>query len=260
MKNIAYLLLLASGLIIISSCKKALKNEDDYFVKLTTVSATVQTDGSVLVKAEIQSPGKAKGSSVENAGFCLSTNPQPKMLDRQLLTTTDGSSFSAVYPASTFSDDSTYYFRAFATNDYGYSYSNIIKLDSVIAPAVTAPCSLTANTVNIGGGNPNYSYYSIGAPDSYHYFSASSSGGTVHFQFGSGLTTGIYHTTTDTSPGAGQVNVSFYFGFISGALSTGSNVYVNKLGPNSFDIRICSAPWTYSSSTFYFSTRFVTPL
>ena len=259
MKKIIYSFLFAAVLFTTNACKKPLKNEDDYFVKLSTVSATVQTDGSVLVQASIQSPGKAKGSSVQNPGFCLSTNPTPTMLERQLLTTTDGSTFSAVYPASTFSDDSTYYFRAFATNDYGYSYGNVIKLDSVIAPAVTAPCSLTANSVNIGGATPTYTYYSIGAPDSYHFFTASSSGGTVQFQFGSNITTGIYHTTVDSDPGAGEVNVIFYFGFTSGALSSGSNVYVNKLGTNTFDIRICSAPWTSGSSTFQFNTRFITP-
>jgi hypothetical protein len=252
---------LAIGTILLSnSCRKALKDVNDYFPKVKTVSAVVQMDGSVKVIAEVESIGEAKNAVMENVGFCVSTNPEPKMLDRQMISSLDGSSFTSTYPVTNFSVDSVYYFRSWATNNYGYVYGDIIRVDSIIATPVTPPCTLTMNTVNIGGGNPTYPYYSIDAPDSYNSFSAATySGPTVNFQFGSAMTTGVFITTTDPSPTAGQVYVSFYSGFISGALSSGSNVYVNKLSATSFEVAICAAPWVYSSSTFYFNTRFVTP-
>jgi hypothetical protein len=242
------------------SCRKALNNVNDYFPKIKTVSAVIQTDGSVKIIGDVQSIGMAKNSVMDQVGFCVSTSAEPKMLDNQLIATLDGSTFTKNYPVTMFSVDSVYYFRSWATNNYGYVYGDIIRVDSIIATPVIAPCTLASNSVNIGGGNPTYYYSTVGAPDTYYYFSASTgSGPSVNFQFGSPLTTGVFHTTTNTSPSFGEVFVSFYSGFISGALADGSNVYVNMISASTYEITICSAPWTYSSSTFYFNTHFVTP-
>jgi hypothetical protein len=261
MKKIFSILNLLSVLLIINSCRKPLKDVNDYFVKVKTVSAVIQQDGSVVVSGEIESPGKAKGTAVEYVGVCYSTNGDPKMLDHQIIGTLSGTTFTVTCPVSNFSVDSVYYFRTWATNDYGYSLGNIIKVDSIIATPVIAPCTVTMNTVNIGGGQPSSTYYTIDAPDGYNEFTATTySGPTIHFKFGSAMTTGIFTTTTATSPYAGQVFVSFYSGFISGALSDGSKVYVNLVGPGCYEVQICAAPWNYSSSsTFYFNTHFVTP-
>jgi hypothetical protein len=259
MKKIIFSILAITVLLLCNSCRKALKDVNDYFPKVKTVSAIVQLDGSVRVTAEIESEGEAKNSEMENVGFCVSTSSDPKMLERQLIATSNGSSFTATYPVTDFSVDSVYYFRSWATNNYGYSYGNVICVDSIIATPVIPPCTLNMNSVNIGG-SPTYYYYNVDAPDSYNYFRASTlSGPSVEFQFGSALTTGIFQTTTDLSPYAGQVNVSFYSGALYGALKSGSNVYVNKAGPASFEISICDAPWTYSTSTLHFNTHFVTP-
>lgn len=243
-----------------NSCRKALKDVNDYFPKVKTVSAVVELDGTVTLTAEIESKGEAKNAVIENVGFCVSTNAEPKMLEGQVISSTDGTTFTATMPVTQFSVDSTYYFRSWATNNYGYAYGDIIALDSIIATPVTAPCTLPNYSVNMGGGTGTFYYYNITAPDTYNYFSAAtSSGPTVNFQFGSALTTGVFHTTTDPSPLSGEVYVSFYSGFISGALANGSNVYVNRLSATSHEITICAAPWTYSSSTFYFNTHFITP-
>jgi hypothetical protein len=241
-----------------SSCHKALKNVEDYFPKVKTVSATVQTDGSVLVKGEVESTGNTE---IEYAGACFSLNSDPKMDEHQLMANSSGS-FSVVFPADMFVTDSTYYFRAWAANGNGYAVGSVIKLQGIIAASVTPPCSQTMNTVNIGGGQPTATYYSVTSPTESlgHYsFTGTSSGGpTVHFEFGSAITTGIY-TTSNGSPGAGQVYVDFYSGFTSGALNSGSSVYVNTVSPGVYDITICNAPWIYSSSTFYFDTRLTVP-
>lgn len=242
------------------SCRKALPDVSDYFPDVRTVSATVQTDGTVLVEGEIVSEGDAP---VEYTGFCCGTMNEPQLLNRQLISTSvSGTHFTAVY--SGFSIDSTYYFRSWATNDYGYVYGDIIVLDSIVATPVVAPCSLPMNSVNTGGSTPTYTYYDVTQPTQYmgiwEFDAESSSGPSVHFEFGSGLTTGIYTTTINTSPGSGEVYVSFINGFTSGALNSGSNVYVNTIGPGTYEVTICNAPWTYNSSTFYFRTRLTVPL
>ena len=244
---------------LFNSCRKPLKDVNDYFPKVKIVSAAVQLDGSVLVTCELESPGKSKDAVMDNVGVCVSTNSNPKMHENQIIASLNGTSFTATYPGTDFSVDSVYYFSAWGANNYGYALGTPIAVDSIIATPVVPPCTWAINYVNIGTG-PSAYYYMVNAPDSYNYFSAATgSGPTVNFQFGSALTTGIYTTTTELSPYAGQVFVSFYSGFVSGALNSGSNVYVNRLSATSHEISICNAPWIYSSSTFYFNTHFITP-
>ena len=248
-------------MVLATSCQKALKDVNDYFPVVNTISATVQPDGTVLVEGEIESEGAAP---VEYLGFCCGTLEQPELLDRQLIAETwDGQFFSATYTG--FEPDSTYYFRGWATNAYGYVYSDIIlPLTNIIGAPVTAPCSLSLNTCAIGGGQPVADYSAVSAPtasiDSWEITATTATGPVVNLIFGSPVTTGIYSTVNHNSPVAGQVFVSFYSGFIAGSLNEGSNVYVNRIGTDIYEISICDAPWIYNgSSTFYFNTRFRSP-
>lgn len=256
MKKKYYWILVIYFFTLTTSCKKALKDVNDYFPKLKTVSATIQTDGTVLIEGEVISEGAA---TIEYIGFCYSTSIRPNMVSNQIWATTNGTKFSAIYPGSGFDVDSVYYFRTWATNYYGYVYGNDISLDSIIAMNVTPPCTNAMNTVNEGGGQATSSYINISTPVNYmnewEFTAQTGSGPTVNFTFGSILTTGIYTTTTNTSPGYREVNISFYGGFISGTLSDGSSVYMNTIGSDVYDISICSAPWQYNSSIFYFNTR-----
>jgi hypothetical protein len=257
-KNIKKPILLISILVLSIACRKPLKDVEDYFPKVKTISAIVQDDGTVKVTGEIESAGKTKNAVIDYAGFCLSTNPEPKMLQEQLLVDLSGTTFTGIYPAALFNIDSTYYFRTWATNEYGYSYGNAIRLDSIITPTLTPPCTLAMNMLNIGASTSTVYYDVVGAPDSDNSFSAYSfSGGpTISFQFGSALTTGIFKTSPDQSPDPGQVHIRFS----SGSLSAGSNVYVNRLSANKFEVTVCEAPWSIGSGTAYFNTHFITPL
>jgi hypothetical protein len=256
MRRAVCLLILMS--FMLNSCRKPLEDVNDYFPVVTTVSATVQLDGSVLVKGELESPGEAKGTQMDNVGFCVSTNSDPKMQDHQVIATLDGTSFTTTYNASDFSVDSIYYFRTWATNDYGRAMGNTLAVDSIIATPVVAPCSWSMNYASSGAG-PSSGYSNVDAPDSYNFFVGSTGFGSVHYQFGSALTTGFYTTTTSSSPGSGQVYISIYAGFSYGSLNSGSTVYVNRISAGVHDIVICSAPWSDGTSTFYFNTHFITP-
>src|SRR5665213_1062166 len=208
MKKGFYYLCVISVLLVTGSCKKALPDVNDYFPKIKTVSATIQTNGSVLLQGEIASEG---ASPIEYIGFCFATNNAPNMASNQIIVTTvSNSKFSATYPGSDFNIDSVYYFRSWATNHYGYVYGNTLSLDSIVAGHVTAPCTNTMNTVNEGGGQPTATYSTIGTPVNnigYWEFTAQTySGPSVNFSFGSILTTGIYTTTINTSPGSGAVS------------------------------------------------------
>lgn len=256
MRKINFCLLTGCMLFFVTACRKPLKNVEDYFPEVTSVSAVLQDDGSVIVTGRIESPGKAKGSFVDYAGFCMNTSNDPTMLMNQKLGKMDGTTFTAVYQQSFFDEDSTYYFRTWARNDYGYSYGKTVRLDSIVATPVVATCNLTLNTLKIYEGAQEEKYYIIYDLKGGNSFRAETSFRRLYFSFGSNLTTKIFKTQTD-SPKYGEVMVQVSYGSSDKYLSTGSNVYVNKIDSVTFDISICDAPWPLTSTTNeYFNTHF----
>lgn len=251
MKKNTINILLFILLLLNTSCRKALKDVNDYFPKIILVSATVQADGSVLLTTDVESKG---GSEIEYLGFCYSSiHSSPIMLDNQI-SLAAGSTFSTAIPG--LSADSVYYFRAWAANSFGYSYSNVLSLDSIIAPVVTPPCTLVANKVDVGDGFQR-SITSVSVP--------TSSSGTIsfiatastslNFIFGSTITTGIYTTTGTPAPSSGEV----YVGLSGTALSNGSKVYVNTISPGVYDMTICNAPWSSNGTNFVLNSNCIVP-
>lgn len=109
-----------SLILFLPACHKQLDDPLDYLPKIELVSAVKQADGSVRVTGSVISDGEAP---LEYVGFCMDTTDQPNMLYNQKFA---DNNFSAVY--SGFKANTTYYFRAWATNDFGYVYSNTIAL------------------------------------------------------------------------------------------------------------------------------------
>ena len=240
-----------------AGCKKALNKVEDYYPKVTTVSATVLPDGSVQVVGQIDSEGD---TPIQYTGFAMDTLPSVNINQSQVTTDMTGNSFTAIY--SDLSSTAHYYFRAWAANTNGYSQGNVISVDNIKAQPVVAPCTPTLNTVNIGGGQPTENIYNVDPPTyqgGYYTLSASSNSVSMTLNFGNMPTTRVYTTTTNSTPSGNYVNLGFYSGFLSGVLSDGSLVYVNQKTASSWEITICNAPWTYNSSTFNLTTRFVSP-
>lgn len=248
----AFLLTLAIG-----ACKKPLSDVNDYFPKITLKSATIKTDGTsnVLVEASIESEGAAP---VTHSGFSCSTNNNPVLLDRQILADYDpNGQFSAGY-AGNFLPKTTYYFRAWAVNEYGYSYSNVIAVNNVITP-IKPPCSQSNYNFVLNTGWDPEGFSPVPAPSKATgpaAFTANGAFGTsFNFSFGSTITTGIY-TTATANPKAGEVRIGFQ-GLASGVLSSGSKVYVNTISKGVFTIAVCSAPWTYKNGSTYYCTGLI---
>src|SRR5688572_16522859 len=129
------------------SCRKALKNVDDYYPVVENTSAVVNQDGSVQVSADVTDKGYGE---LEYVGFCMDTLPVPDMLkNQQVVKEIDGTSFSAVYNIN-FNSSKTYYFRSWAANSTGYSYGNVVSLSGIKATPVTAPCTLQPNSSSVG--------------------------------------------------------------------------------------------------------------
>lgn len=259
MKKIVYSLFIIAVLLFSFSCRKAKKDYNDYLPKIKIISAEVQADdGSVLVKAEIESEGEGE---ILRAGFCCGTNNPPEMLDRQIICNSGDGIFTASYQLSA---DSAYHFRAWATNKYGYTYSEVITLDSVTLPAVVVPCTITNETVSTGTTFGNGTYY--GGPQAVtsdfssglYKISATTYTGTVSIDvyMNLPLSQGMY-TTTASTPGSRQMYFAIQDGSVSSILNGGTPVYVNQISPGIFDVTVCSAPWQFTTTTtLYFKTHF----
>jgi hypothetical protein len=155
--RIASVILVIFISLLLFSCVKAKKNVNDYFPKVKTLSAVVNTNGDVTVSGEVD---LSQGSFLAT-GFCVDTLPDPLMTQNQVnFSMPLSSTFSKQYnnnnntPQLTFrrfSPFKTYYFRSWAANEYGYIYGNTIALENIVEE-VHPPCNLARNMIDLGKG------------------------------------------------------------------------------------------------------------
>lgn len=248
------------GTLVVSSCQKVYKNLEDYFPKVQMVSVSVEEDGTVSLKGALLSEG---ASSVEYLGFSCGTDSLHVLSSRQQFGELDEEGFFyASYEG--FDPDSTYYFRTWATNSFGYVRGDAVPVQGIIAESVSPPCTPSLNTVSLGAGVPTAEYSAVqGEPfilNTWRVNGVTYDGPMVTFTFGSALTTKVYTVVDYNSPGPGEVFVYFSYNSISGSLSSGHSVYVLRSSPNNFEITVCNAPWAFGGGTYFFNTRFLLTL
>lgn len=107
-------------LILIISCKKDNNSNDSTTVPvLTTISVSNITQSTASCGGNITSDG---GSSITSRGVCWSTNTSPTITDNK---SQDGTGIGGfISSISGLSSNTTYYIRAYATNNKGTSYGN----------------------------------------------------------------------------------------------------------------------------------------
>jgi|APCry1669188910_1035180.scaffolds.fasta_scaffold29928_1 uncharacterized protein (TIGR02145 family) len=112
--------LLMGGLVFLTAC---IKTEPVIVVVpvMTTTDVTNLTQNTGKSGGIISSDG---GSSVISRGVCWSTNPTPTIADRKTSDGTGTGTFTSTLTG--LSADSTYYIRAYATNNIGTGYGNTV--------------------------------------------------------------------------------------------------------------------------------------
>lgn len=112
--------------LFIYSCAKVEGDINDYYPEIKTVTAIILPDGSFEVKGEIVSEG---ASPIKYVGVCMKIDTIPTMLDKQVIVdSVINNQFSVVY-LGIFNENKRYYFRTWITNEYGYSYGNVVYID-----------------------------------------------------------------------------------------------------------------------------------
>jgi hypothetical protein len=237
--------------LLLVSCKKALPKVEDYF-PVISMTATIQMDGSVLLEGSLLNEG---ADAIEVAGFCFSDSPNLSIEDNQLLVS-DIAVFNGVYPGG-FDPNKTYYFQAFAANSYGLGKSTIFELSGIESVPVVAPCTLAPNTyqsVNTGTIN-TFAPASFGF-NKVTYSCSGSTLASMNVSFNTPPITGIYTTTSNQDLLPGQVHISANFGFASGVVNSGAEVYVNRLSETQFKVEVCTSQINVNSTNSSFRTNF----
>lgn len=220
--------------LVLFSCKKAEKDVYNYYPKVKTLSAKVQSDGSVLVTGKLLSEGAGE---LWGVGFCMDTLPHPEMHFRQKICDTlwDGE-FHAVY--TSLDALKKYYFRSWAVNENGYTYGEDIPLESISIDSASIPCQVAMNTIKISGFIPEEeAFISVGPVEHGVEWEvwAYSNSHSVHFSFLQQPTTGKYKITTGTGAGY-YVNV-----LVDGYSLTSGDIYVEQINSTTHQFTICNA-------------------
>ena len=239
-------------LFLFLGCKKVLKNPQDYYPEVEMLGATVQEDGSVLVHGRIISPGKYKGSIIENIGFCLNKEGDPAISENQMDGVfVDDQNFFAIYPQFYFNDNATNYFRAFATNNFGYGISEVKAIDSLFLN-IDPPCTINEMYYNSLGFTGYYDGVQNDQMD--NRYIAVHGNNSFSIKFPSTIRAGIFKTSSNLNESNNVVchinnNTSF-------VITNGQDVYVEKTGPTSFKVTICTLNVVYGQNTFNYTGSF----
>lgn len=208
-----------------------------------------KVDGyDVTLTANVKSEGR---TPINYMGFFYSLeNPMPDAKSSQVLMNgTKGMFTKTLYDLE---PDTVYYFRAFASNDYGYVYSKqVIK---VRTNRVVAPCSYTQNTIINHTGTHTFDDFDMDTREGFGYWEVSLNdyftGWNYYFTFNRiPPTTGEYLVVNDATGWTQRsVDVHFVSNMLqSWSIDEGTKVYVTKNSDGSLKIEFCDLQYTNNS-------------
>jgi hypothetical protein len=241
---------------IFSGCKKA-RYEDALPVTEIT-SVTMIDDETAEVKGKLVSPGEA---GIEYLGFCYGYTPNPDMESNETLVQPgeDGTFTGKVK----LQQDSTYYFRAFATNYFGYSMSRDFEYTVPHAGPQIAPCPLDDNTILLMStkypvGGTGFSHPLYGTHGVYADSEWGTGGPGIEIEFKKYPANGVYTTVDDGWDFRDYGKTSEVYVSVSDeTVEPGGKVYVSENPDGSLLISFCDLKFYFSSSEINTSAKFV---
>jgi hypothetical protein len=181
--------------------------------ELGSLEFVSHTASSIVLKSTVD---RANGYAISERGFCWDTEPLPVLVSGQYIAVGNGKGeFSDTIKG--LQGDTKYYFRAYATNGKGTSYSNedTLSTNSGLGKVRTLEVTNRRATTATGGGK--IELYGEGDPLSYGLFKASSVG----------------MTNKDTIHSTNPIVADSFLCSISG-LSADSRYYVQAFVTNRF--------------------------
>ncbi len=220
---------------------------------LTTLTISAVTASSASSGGTITTDG---GDSIISKGVCWGTSNNPTTYPNA---TSDGTGAHNYTSSITgLAPNTTYYVRAYATNNNGIAYGNVVTFKTAMA---VAPCTPTKNGITYNFQNQTYSVVSAGTyTASYGAYSITGNGtdSDLYIEFSEPPVSGRY-TIADETDGIGTTEclVHGVFGAPLGEpyfANVGGYVYVTKNGENLYSATFCNLTFNSPSTDYVFSS------
>ncbi len=229
--------------------------EMDLFKKYETgdptleISSITSNDGIVTIVGKVSNTGIY---DLEYTGFCFNQSGNPHITENQILL---GGSLEFSATIYDLESEGQYYFKAFAANGFGLSESEIVAFTVPYIGPPVVPCTITPETINNGGVT-----YSISSANASQFLAEvgnygidascfSTGGPTVHINFHTTPSNGIYTTSTYSSFDNSQnyVYVQVHLAGQIFPVQSGGFVYVSNEN-NEVVVSFCDLMYTAFSS------------
>jgi len=178
-----------------------------------------------------------KATDIIEFGICYALNAMPTINDNKIKGSDDFRSY--LISMSNLEDNTTYFIRPYAKTDVGIIYGNDLEITTL---SIESPCETEQNKISLNGMSLSSStsesttfdeYYIKGIKFSGQYF-------RITFIFPEAPITGIYRTTQDYVFFDGyKCRIDGLFGGTSFGSSEFQNIYVDKLGEDSYNLEFC---------------------
>jgi hypothetical protein len=228
------------------------RKDVQHFPEIESFTATVQMDGRVKLELKLRE-GKY---FIKDVGFFMDTSANPPMIVNQHLASISGNYYTTFYEIDDHS--ARYYFKAWASNENGATYSKTIYLDSIVMPSINVPCSLPLHVINYGFSPQNF-YSEYQSTYSFSPFiwkvTVNTTNGFAKFLFNNYPHQGIYTTTSYTDPDPTQVCIQFQSNSVTDQVDPGSLVYVTEINQDSLEITVCNGEWLFNTTSLTMTAR-----
>jgi len=235
------------SLLILMGCK-------DYSNTIPTieiVSVETENDTTIIV-GKVLDEGIGK---LDYIGFCYNQKGDPGLLENQILVESISSENVFYTSIIELKPDSTYYFKAFASNGISYGESEAMSFMIPLTSAPNVPCVLLNDTVYKDGYPYNVNVYSgepYSAQGNWGIRASCSPDLRLKFDFHDIPANGIYTSCDHISFDLDNKNVfvSIEVGFFMDlySINSGGKIYVENITNDSIIVSFCNLTYTQSSS------------
>ncbi len=239
-----------------NACKKDKLNKPFPYVKLETLPVLYIDGNKDRLSGRVLDTQDEK---VAYVGFCYSFEPNPDILDNQVLFNGKTGKFSTDITGLKTND--TIYVMAFAANEYGYSKGNIVQYIKIKPAPPVVPCSLKNNTIINNGLEVNASIYSGANYSTFGKFGIVgenfSSGTSVTVEFNKLLENGIYPVNSNLFTQSDKYSKVKIGTGLGTSIDNGGNVYVVENTDGSFAVTFCDLTYRVGSFTATLKGKFI---
>lgn len=232
--------------VFLTSCQFDLFEKDEFQLPNTKI---LMVSNNEVNETEITfSVSDPTDNAIDYMGICYNQLGDPNASENQNLLQGERGSF--IIQISDLKPDSTYYFRSFVANDFGYSESNVVSYQIPEPTPIFAPCTINVNTIEEDNSpysiSSSFASKNSGSAGNYGVdlmYSSFSGQKNLKLSFNSLPTTGIYSTSGLSNFSSNSKNVYVYLTNVS-TIQSGAKLYVENINGDSLRLTFCDFKYT----------------